>query len=220
MGLSQRGENATPVVLFEYQAGRGQQHPQAFLRGVTGTLMTDGYCAWRTLDGVRHLGCFAHARRYFDEAAKAQRKADGRARQALDLIGRLYQVEALAKGNLPDWRSRADYTFALRQQHSLPVLAALESWLDWHAETVLPKHAGQASDEQLLQGSVLSAIRRPEPSCGKRSLGRSLGRLAGRALVHRLRERSALDASCRADLRSSGRRRFLNPGSFVAAVVC
>lgn len=40
--------------------------------------MTDGYSAWRTLDGVRQLGCFAHARRYFDEAAKAQGKADGR----------------------------------------------------------------------------------------------------------------------------------------------
>jgi transposase len=131
--------NATPVVLFEYQAGRGQQHPQAFLRGYTGTLMTDGYNAWRTLDGVRHLGCFAHARRYFDEAAKAQGKADGRARQALDLIGRLYQVEALAKGILPEGSSRADYTFALRQQHSLPVLATLETWLDQHAETVLPK---------------------------------------------------------------------------------
>jgi transposase len=96
--------SATPVVLFEYRAGRGQQHPQAFLQGYAGTLMTDGYSAWRTLDGVLHLGYFAHARRYFDEAAKAQGKADGRARQALDLIGWLYQVEALAKGALPDGR--------------------------------------------------------------------------------------------------------------------
>lgn len=131
--------SATPVVLFEYQAGRAQQHPQAFLRGYAGTLMTDGYSAWRTLDGVLHLGCFAHARRYFDEAAKAQGKADGRARQALDMIGRLYKIEALAKGELPAGCSRAEYTFTLRQQHSLPVLAALKTWLDAHAETVLPK---------------------------------------------------------------------------------
>ena len=131
--------SATPVVLFEYQAGRGQQHPQAFLQGFTGTLMTDGYSAWRTLHGVRHLGCFAHARRYFDEAAKAQGKADGRARQALDMIGRLYQVEALAKGELPAGRSRVEYTCAVRQQHSLPVLAAFKTWLDEHAATVLPK---------------------------------------------------------------------------------
>ena len=66
--------SAAPVVLFEYQAGRGQQHPQAFLQGFAGTLMTDGYSAWRTLHGMRHLGCFAHARRYFDEAARRKGK--------------------------------------------------------------------------------------------------------------------------------------------------
>jgi transposase len=131
--------SSEPVVLFEYQPGRGQKHPQAFLRGFAGTLMSDGYSAWRTLDGVLHLGCFAHARRYFDEAAKAQGKADGRARQALDMIGRLYQIEALAKGELPAGRSRADHTYALRQQHSLPVLAALKTWLDEQAAKILPK---------------------------------------------------------------------------------
>jgi transposase len=54
--------SAEPVVLFEYQPGRGQQYPQAFLKGYAGTLMTDGYSAWRTLEGVTHLGCLAHAR--------------------------------------------------------------------------------------------------------------------------------------------------------------
>lgn len=131
--------SSEPVVLFEYQRGRGQIYPQAFLQGFAGALMTDGYSAWRTLNGVLHLGCLAHARRYFDEAAKAQGKADGRARQALDMIGRLYQIEALAKGELPAGSSRADYTYALRQQHSLPVLAAMKTWLDAQAESVLPK---------------------------------------------------------------------------------
>lgn len=128
-----------PVVLFEYQPGRGQQHPQIFLKGYAGTLMTDGYSAWRTLDGVVHLGCVAHARRYFDEAAKAQGKADGRARQALEMIGRLYQVEALTKGDLPEGRARAEYTYELRQQHSVPVLALLKTWLDEQAAQVLPQ---------------------------------------------------------------------------------
>jgi hypothetical protein len=54
------------------------------------------------------------------------------------MIGRLYQVEALAKGELPTGRSRAEYRFALRQQHSLPVLELLETWLNDHAEKVLP----------------------------------------------------------------------------------
>jgi len=111
------------IVLFEYQPGRGQQHPQAFLQGYAGTLMTDGYSAWRTLDGATHLGCMAHARRYFDEAAKVQGKTDGRARQSLEMIG----------------RSRAEYTCSLRQQHSLAVLAVLKGWLDKQSAQVLPK---------------------------------------------------------------------------------
>lgn len=149
--------STTPVVLFEYQPGRGQQYPQAFLQSYAGTLMTDGYSAWRTLTGVTHLGCMAHARRYFDEAAKAQGKADKRARQALDMIARLYQVEALARGDLPAGHTRADYTHRLRQQHSVPVLSVLRTWLDQQAAQVLPKSLlGEAITYARNQWSYLS----------------------------------------------------------------
>jgi transposase len=90
-----------PVVLFEYQPGRGQQYPQAFLKGYAGTLMSDGYSAWRTLEGVTQLGCMAHARRAFDEAYKAHKKPDGRARKALEYFKSLYQVETLARAPCP-----------------------------------------------------------------------------------------------------------------------
>jgi transposase len=128
-----------PVVLFEYQPGRGQQYPQAFLKGYAGTLMTDGYSAWRTLEGVTHLGCLAHARRAFDEAYKALKKPDGRARKALEYFKALYQVETLAHGKLPEGQIRADYTYRLRQTHSLPLLEAFKIWLDEQAPQVLPE---------------------------------------------------------------------------------
>jgi transposase len=130
---------AEPVVLFEYQPGRGQQYPQAFLKGYAGTLMTDGYSAWRTLEGVTHLGCLAHARRAFDEAYKALKKPDGRARRALEYFKALYQVETLARGKLPEGQIRADYTYRLRQTHSLPLLEAFKIWLDEQAAQVLPE---------------------------------------------------------------------------------
>lgn len=128
-----------PVVLFEYQPGRGQQYPQAFLKGYAGTLMTDGYSAWRTLEGVTHLGCLAHARRAFDEAYKALKKPDGRARRALEYFKALYQVETLARGKLPKGQTRADYTYGLRQTHSRPLLEAFKIWLDEQAPQVLPE---------------------------------------------------------------------------------
>ncbi|MEY9604135.1 transposase [Bradyrhizobium japonicum] len=75
---------AQPVVLFDYQPGRGQEHPQAFLAGYRGLLMSDGYDAWGTLTGATHLGCMAHARRKFTDALKARKEirgADAPARQ-------------------------------------------------------------------------------------------------------------------------------------------
>lgn len=63
-----------PIVLLDYQPGRGQIHPQAFLGDYRGILMSDGYTAWRTLAEATHLGCMAHSRRRFVEALKARRR--------------------------------------------------------------------------------------------------------------------------------------------------
>jgi hypothetical protein len=48
-----------PIVVFDYQPGRGHQRPQAFLRDYRGLLMSGGYDAWRTPDDAVHLGCMA-----------------------------------------------------------------------------------------------------------------------------------------------------------------
>src|SRR5246127_4987243 len=55
-------DSPEPVVLFDYQPGRGQEYPQAFLAGYQGLLITDGYAAWRTVKDATHFGCLAHAR--------------------------------------------------------------------------------------------------------------------------------------------------------------
>jgi transposase len=133
-------DSEQPVVLFDYQPGRGQQYPQVFLSGYDGMLMTDGYSAWRTLEGVTHFGCMAHSRRLFVDAHKGQKKkAGGRALQALEYFKAMYQVETLARAELPDGETRADYTYRLRQQHSMPLLEAFKAWLDTQAPLVLPE---------------------------------------------------------------------------------
>ena len=128
-----------PVVLFDYQPGRGQEYPKAFLSGYQGLLMTDGYAAWRTLEGLTHFGCLAHARRAFVEALKGMKKPGGRAAQALEYFKALYQVEALAKGDPPEGEMRANHTYRLRQQHSVPLLLSFRAWLDEQAPQVLPE---------------------------------------------------------------------------------
>ncbi|WP_250507048.1 IS66 family transposase, partial [Caballeronia sp. AAUFL_F1_KS45] len=39
----------------------------------------------------------------------------------------------------PEGESRVDYTYRLRQQHSVPLLAAFKTWLDEQAPLVLPE---------------------------------------------------------------------------------
>ena len=38
-------DSEQPIVVFDYQPGRGRQHPQAFLGDYRGLLMSDGYDA-------------------------------------------------------------------------------------------------------------------------------------------------------------------------------
>lgn len=74
MGAFHCGEDSKQsIVLFDYQPGRGQEHPQA-LGDYRGILMIDGYQAWRTLKGATHFGCMAHGRRKFVDALKARKR--------------------------------------------------------------------------------------------------------------------------------------------------
>jgi transposase len=137
-----------PVVLFGYQPGRGQEHPKKFLGDYSGMLVSDGYSAWRTLKKATHFGCMAHARRLFVKSDKAAPKKgddakpkppNARVAKALEYFQALYRVEALAKGDLPAGQTRPDYTYRLRQQHSVPVLDAFRAWLDELAPKVTPQ---------------------------------------------------------------------------------
>ena len=66
------GDTNKPIVLYEYQPGRGAKHPKDFLSGYNGYLHTDGYQGYHSLPAdITVVGCWAHARRKFDEAVKS-----------------------------------------------------------------------------------------------------------------------------------------------------
>lgn len=128
-----------PIVLLDYQPGRGQIHPQTFLGDYRGIVMSDGYSAWRTLEGATHLGCMAHSRRRFVDALKARKKGGGPPEQALRFFEQLYRVERQARNEIPDDGETRDHCIRrFRQQHSVPILHALKAWLDDIAPKVLP----------------------------------------------------------------------------------
>lgn len=142
-----------PIVLFDYQPGRGKIHPQAFLGNFSGTLMSDGYKAWRSaFPDATQLGCLAHVRRKFTDTVKANKKPGKLAAEALALIGALYDVEYLAREGNPGELSRDDYILHMRQQHSVPLLEAFKKWLEEKEPQVLPSSIlGQAISYTLNQ---------------------------------------------------------------------
>lgn len=134
------GPPAQRVVLFDYDPSRSQSVPKRLLEGFTGYLQTDGYDGYNaavTAGSLAHLGCFAHARRKFDEAIRAQgkKKRRGKAHRGLALIQKLYRVEQQARPMTPADR------YAYRRQQAQPILDELRSWLDESLPQVPPTSA-------------------------------------------------------------------------------
>ena len=139
MWVQTGGPPDRPVVIYDYDASRSGQVPLRLLEGWRGHLMTDGYEGYNAVgrgDGVEHLVCWAHARRGFVDAIKAQGKGKrSRADEAITLIGKLYGIERELKDATDAQR------YAARQAQSVPVLAALRDWLDKTRPQVVPSLA-------------------------------------------------------------------------------
>lgn len=87
------------IVSYDYQDSRAGACPQAYLKDFTGYLQVDGYAGYDKLP-ITQVGCFAHARRKFRGAKKAQPKGKtGKADRALATIQKLYRVETEVKSH-------------------------------------------------------------------------------------------------------------------------
>ena len=133
-----------PILLYDYDPSRSQTVPIRLLEGFAGYLLTDGYEAYGKVCadyGLTAVGCWAHVRRKFDEAIKAQgllgpgkRKAS-LAGTAMAMIQQLYRIERETKSLSPDERQR------IRQERAIPLLRDIRTWLDEHLPIVPPRSA-------------------------------------------------------------------------------
>jgi len=128
-----------PVLLFHYDPSRGQGVALELLAGFRGFLQSDGFEVYAAIaagepDSIRLIGCFAHARRKFDEALKAQGKPTktGKAHMGLAFIQRLYRVETQLREVDPETRARE------RQRLAAPILEELHAWLQRSLPEVPP----------------------------------------------------------------------------------
>lgn len=129
MWLYRTGSDADmPIVLLEYRQSRRAEHPREFLGSWGGYLHTDGYAGYHSLPTkITVVGCWAHARRKFDEALKATPKKEQANSGAL--TGKLYcdRLFAIERdlAQLP-----SDTRHKERLEQAKPVLDAFFVWLD------------------------------------------------------------------------------------------
>ena len=131
------GDTGKPIVLYEYQPGRGAKHPKEFLAGYKGYLHTDGYAGYHDLGkDITVVGCWAHARRKFDEAVKSLPKGKAKgssASQGLAYCNLLFEIEQ----GLSEETVQKRYEQRLEQ--AKPVLDAMFAWAN--SRTAAPKSA-------------------------------------------------------------------------------
>ena len=133
------GPPGQQVTLFTYDASRGQRVADELLTDYQGYLQADGYAGYDPVcakNGLHQVGCFAHARRKFDEALKAQDKNQsskaGKASKGLIYIQKLYRIEKQILDLEPEER------YQQRQQLAIPLLDDLRTWLDKSLPQVPP----------------------------------------------------------------------------------
>jgi transposase len=120
------GSHDPPAVLFRYSPDRKGERPRQHLKAFRGILQADGYAGFnglydRALEPLQEAACWAHARRKFFDLHGATESPV--AREALERIAILYQIEADIRGKSPDARRAA------REQRAALLLNSLYDWL-------------------------------------------------------------------------------------------
>lgn len=125
------GSHAPPAVYFQYAPDRKGGRADELLKGFKGFLHADAYGGFSHLYKVDpvtktapviEVACWAHARRYIYEEWIANKLPA--AKELLDIITKMFNVEDTVKGQLPDVRLKA------RQELSVLLLDALKLRMD------------------------------------------------------------------------------------------
>nr|CCD31983.1 Transposase and inactivated derivative [Methylocystis sp. SC2]CCD32008.1 Transposase and inactivated derivative [Methylocystis sp. SC2] len=126
------GSTAPPAAFYLYSADRKAERAHALLKDCRGHLHADGYAGFGGLyeadpktgapAPLIEVACWAHARRkIYDVHVETKSPA---AAQALEMIARLFAIEADIKGRSPAERVDA------RRERAVPILDELRAFLD------------------------------------------------------------------------------------------
>jgi len=121
--------------IFDYNESRGRDSPSRMLEDFKGYLHADGYAVYEMFFdpvSLKHVACWAHARRGFVEALSRHKDL---AQEAIDWIAKLYAIEKSAK----TLELSVDDIRDLRQRESKLILTGFRDWLEVSLGQVLPQ---------------------------------------------------------------------------------
>jgi transposase len=145
-----RGGGDPPLTVYDFSHDRSKKRPLDFLGDYQGYVHADAYNGYDALfrrPGVIEVACWAHARRYFDEALTS-RKVE--ATEIMLIIGQLYQIEKDCAEMSPEERR------SNREEHSRPILDGLFKRItELRAQTIPSEPLRKAVDYALNQQQAL-----------------------------------------------------------------
>jgi len=142
-----------PAAFYKFTPDRRGQWPQGHLKDFSGWLHANGYAGFEELcrrGSIKEVACLAHMRRKFFDIHVAQ--GSSIAKEALEPIAALYQIEASIRGKPPDERK------TVKQELATSLIDELEVWL--HVQLM------QISGKLALAGAIrygLTRLKRLHP---------------------------------------------------------
>jgi hypothetical protein len=130
------GDAQYPYTTFYFTKDRSRKGPDQFFANFQGYLVSDAYICYELLSAesrgrIRQAGCFAHARRKFEELDKLGSTRD--TSTALGYFQRLFSIEDQLS-HVSDAQRHE-----IRQQVSRPLLVNLKQWMDDKLSMLRPK---------------------------------------------------------------------------------
>lgn len=128
-----RGGTGPPLTAYDFSIDRSKKRPLDYLEDYRGYVHADAYSGYDELfrkEGIVEVGCWAHARRKFDEAASSRPK------EATDILARIariyHEVETPCADMTPEQRRR------FRQEHAPPLLDGIFEKIENHRRQTIP----------------------------------------------------------------------------------
>lgn len=148
MWLYKNGGSKKRIIVYDYQRTRSGSCPKEFLRGFSGTLQTDGYQGYNSIENVNRIYCLAHIRRkYFDIVSKLEGEAliHSRAVIGFDFCEQLYKIEKELRDQYENDDNYYKIRYETRLEKSAPIIEKFINYVDAEINAALPRSPlGQA----------------------------------------------------------------------------